>query len=400
MKQGTMNNLHEYPGNTRVYDRTRRGGNGNGNGLNLSEDSLQKYADLIKDLNNRHDGPVSLVVESLHLDNTQNMLRRSEEKVRRIFNNSFDGIAVLDLNGIVMEANLKILEICALGTESEMIGKSYLEFISPRDRKLIKTKVGKLLAGERVTSLECCIVRDDGTELAIEINATMLNDVFNRPSGFLLSIKDVTRRKRAEEANKLSTEKMFRVVGEIIEAMARMVEIRDPYTAGHQRRVSELAAAIAIEMGLSAEKVESVRVAGMVHDIGKIYIPAEILSKPAELNEMEYKMIQQHPQLSYHILGNIEFPWPVATIVFQHHERCDGSGYPEGLSGDDILIEARILAVADVVEAMASHRPYREALGIEKALDEISRQSGILYDARAVEACVKLLNDEKAFNFN
>jgi PAS domain S-box-containing protein/putative nucleotidyltransferase with HDIG domain len=398
MKQALMNNLHKESSNTIVYDRiqTDRGSNGS----SLSDISLKKYTDLLEDLNGGHGRPVIGTKDSLHLDNTQKMLRRAEEKVRRMFDNSFDGIAVLDLDGIVIEANRKILEISGLNSEVEMMGRSYLDFVVQHDQNRIKSKISAIISGERITGLECSLIRNDGTESSIEINAIALNDIYNYPVGILLSIKNVSRRKQAEENNKLGTEKLLRVMGEIIEAMARMVEIRDPYTAGHQRRVSVLASAIAVEMGLPDETVEGVRVAGMVHDIGKIYIPAEILSKPAVLNDMEYRMIKQHPKLSFDILNTIEFPWPVATIVFQHHERFDGSGYPGGLSGEDITVEARILAVADVVEAMASNRSYRPALGIEKALEEISQQRGILYDPCVVDACVKLLRSKNSFDFS
>jgi putative nucleotidyltransferase with HDIG domain len=175
--------------------------------------------------------------------------------------------------------------------------------------------------------------------------------------------------------------------------------MKDPYTAGHQRGVAQLACAIAKEMGLPEEQIEGIRMAGLIHDIGKITIPAEILSRLGPLNDLEYGIIKTHSQAGYNILnGTIEFPWPVAQIVLQHHERMDGSGYPQGLSGEEILLEARILAVADVVEAMASNRPYRSARGIDKALKEISRNKGILYDPEVVDACLKLFT-EKGFKF-
>lgn len=176
-----------------------------------------------------------------------------------------------------------------------------------------------------------------------------------------------------------------------------MSELRDPYTSGHQKRVSQIACAIAEEMGLPEEKISGIRVAGLLHDVGKIQVPAEILSKPGKLNDSEFGMIKSHATSSYEILKAVEFPWPLAEIVAQHHERIDGSGYPKGLSGDQILVEARILAVADVIEAMASHRPYRPALGIHKALEEISRNSGKFYDPEVVSVCQELFR--KGFKF-
>lgn len=183
-----------------------------------------------------------------------------------------------------------------------------------------------------------------------------------------------------------------------IHAMCRMVECRDPYTAGHQQRVADLARAIAGAMGLDRDRIDGTYFAGVVHDVGKISIPAEILSKPGKLTNIEMDMVRMHSQVGADILKGTEFPWPVANIVLQHHERIDGSGYPQGLSGDEITIEARILAVSDVVEAMAAHRPYRPALGIEKALDEVVSQKGRTLDHDAVDHCVQLFN-EGQFSF-
>jgi putative nucleotidyltransferase with HDIG domain len=180
----------------------------------------------------------------------------------------------------------------------------------------------------------------------------------------------------------------------LIHAMSLVVETRDPYTAGHQRRVADLAATIAKTMGLSEWAIRGIRVAGLLHDVGKLSVPAEILSKPGKLNQTEFDIIKSHSQVSYNILELIEFPWPVKQAVLQHHERLDGSGYPNGISGDDIILDARILAVADVVEAISSHRPYRPALGLEYAMQEITSKKGTLYDPKVVDACVKLFKDE------
>ncbi len=175
-----------------------------------------------------------------------------------------------------------------------------------------------------------------------------------------------------------------------IHTIAATVEARDPYTAGHQTRVADLAAAIAREMHLSDEKVEGIRMAGVVHDLGKIQIPAEILSKPGEISKIEYEIIKTHPQVGFDLLKGINFPWPIAKIVLQHHERMDGSGYPQGLKGNEIIIESRILAVADVVEAISSHRPYRPAMGIDVALKQIQDDKGKLFDPDVVEACERV----------
>jgi HD-GYP domain-containing protein (c-di-GMP phosphodiesterase class II) len=186
------------------------------------------------------------------------------------------------------------------------------------------------------------------------------------------------------------------VLEETIQAVAFTVEIKDPYTAGHQRRVAQLACAIAKDMGLPEEQIEGIYMAGLVHDIAKINVPGEILSKPGRLSPFELGIIQVHPQAGHDILKTVEFPWPIAQIVLQHHERINGSGYPQGLKGDQILIQARILSVADVVVAMASHRPYRPALGVDEALEEILQNRDILYDPQVVDTCLRLFT-EKGF---
>lgn len=182
------------------------------------------------------------------------------------------------------------------------------------------------------------------------------------------------------------------VIG-VVDAMGKIVESRDPYTAGHQRRVASIASTLAEMVGMSEDEAEGVRIAGLVHDIGKIAIPAEILTKPAKLNKLEFKMVQTHPEAGFDMLRSIVFPWPVADMVRQHHERLDGSGYPKGLSGDEILMGARCLAVADVVEAISSHRPYRPGLGIEEAVLELKLNRGSCYDSKVVDACLELMED-------
>jgi putative two-component system response regulator len=204
---------------------------------------------------------------------------------------------------------------------------------------------------------------------------------------------------RMERKLKETEERLRKTLEDTIRALASAVELRDPYTAGHQRRVSDLSCAIASELGISIDQINGLRLAGLVHDVGKIRVPAEILSWPNQLSVLDFNLIKAHPQAGYDIMKTISFPYPVARIVLQHHERINGSGYPSGLTGNQILIEARILAVADVVEAIASHRPYRAALGITHALDEISNKSDILFDPDPVEVCLNLFK-EKGFRFN
>jgi putative nucleotidyltransferase with HDIG domain len=209
---------------------------------------------------------------------------------------------------------------------------------------------------------------------------------------------EIENRKHVQAELEQSVQNLKKVMDSTIQAIAMTVEKRDPYTSGHQMRVAALTRAIAKMIKLTEDQVEGAYMAASLHDIGKIALPAEILSKPIKLTEIEISLIQAHAQSGYDILKGIEFPWPIADIIIQHHERLDGSGYPRGLAGDDISIEARIIGVGDVVETMASHRPYRPSIGIEKALEEITRNSGILYDADVVTACLKIFN-EQGFEF-
>ena len=223
--------------------------------------------------------------------------------------------------------------------------------------------------------------------------------VYSPAKDHFVAVFDViTERKKAEGKLTHTLENLRNALTGIIQVIAATVETRDPYTAGHQRRTADLARTIAGEMGLTEDQQDGLLMAGIIHDLGKVSIPAEILSKPTQLTDIEYKLIKEHSQIGYEILKNIDFPWPIAEIVLKHHERLNGSGYPQGLKGKEICLEARILMVADVVEAMASYRPYRPALGIEAALEEIEKNKGILYDSRVVEVCLGLFR-EKGFSF-
>ena len=205
--------------------------------------------------------------------------------------------------------------------------------------------------------------------------------------------KHIEERKRAEEESRQSLIRLHKTTDGIINAMGLTIEARDPYTAGHQKKVANLAQAIAREMGLDADEIEGIRMASLIHDLGKIYVPSEILSKPGRISEAEFDIIKTHPSVGYDILKTIDFSWPIATIVLQHHERMDGTGYPHGISRDEILMESRIISVADVVEAMATHRPYRASLGIEIALEEIKLNRGLAYDPDVVDICLKLFKE-------
>ena len=232
----------------------------------------------------------------------------------------------------------------------------------------------------------------NGNEVLISAHGT-LGDGNKQPMLFGVLL-DITEQRNAEQQIKLHVAQLEAALMRTVDVATILSEIRDPYTAGHERRVAEIAAAIGAELGFDARRQQGLRIAGSLHDVGKMGIPTEILSKPGRLTAVEYLMVKGHPQAGYEILKNVEFPWPVAQIALQHHERMDGSGYPQGLKGEDILLEARIVAIADTVEAMSSHRPYRAGLGIDKALAEIERGRGSAYDPVVVDACLNLFRNK------
>jgi PAS domain S-box-containing protein/putative nucleotidyltransferase with HDIG domain len=215
----------------------------------------------------------------------------------------------------------------------------------------------------------------------------------------IVTLRNEVKRKLAEQERAQGLQRLRQALEETVQAIATTLELRDPYTAGHQRRVAQLAVAIAQEMGLPQAQLDGIHFGGLIHDLGKIQIPAEILSKPGSLTDLEQGFIRTHPEAGYNILKDVQFPWPIAQMVLQHHERMDGSGYPQGLKGDDILLEARVLAVADVLEAMSTHRPYRPGLGPEVAIAEITRGRGQLYDPDVVDAYMRLFSG-KRFRFS
>jgi len=320
-------------------------------------------------------------------------LRKSEENFRRSLDNSPLGVRIVTAEGETLYANRAILDIYSYDSLEELRRTPIKERYTPEsyaEFKIRKEKRGRGKLGP--SEYEISIVRKNGQ--VRHVQGFRKEVWWNGARQFQVIYQDITERKRAEEERKQSFERMRKALSATVQAISMTVEMKDPYTSGHQRRVAELAQSIATEMGLSADRQDFIRTASSIHDIGKIAIPTEILSKPIKLTDLEFNLIKTHSQSGYDILKDIEFPWPVADVVLQHHERMDGSGYPHGLKGDDILLEARILAIADVVEAIASHRPYRPALGINLALEEISGNKGIFYDADAVDACLKLFREK------
>jgi|WetSurMetagenome_2_1015567.scaffolds.fasta_scaffold75496_1 PAS domain S-box-containing protein/putative nucleotidyltransferase with HDIG domain len=332
---------------------------------------------------------------ALYKAKMETRLKEREQWLSTVLRCIGDGVIATDNNGLVTFMN-PLAEILTGWGQDSALGRPLKEVFP-----VGTTPSGNCPApGEDPGPgpLEGLIAARGGREVPIERTSTPIVDSRKVNQGQVFVFRDITGRKKSEIAVRESLDRLRRAFEGMVEAMSVTVEMRDPYTAGHQRRVSKLSAAIAEQMGIEESRMEGIRMAGDIHDIGKIYIPAEILSKPGKLSDIEYTIIKTHPQVGYDILKNIEFPWPIADIVVQHHERLDGSGYPAGLKGDGIRLEAKIIIVADVVEAMSSHRPYRPAHGIAKAIEEISRNRGILYDATVVDACLTLFR-EKGFTF-
>jgi len=326
-------------------------------------------------------------------------LKESEEKYRNIFENVIEGIFQTTPEGLFRIVNPVLARIYGYSSPEEMIetvtdiGRQI--YVNPGERfefLLILHKKGS------ITDFEVQLKRKDGNVFWASINARCVYDENGKILYHDGTSEDITSRKLAEEELQQTLEKLRKSLAGTIQVLSSTVETRDPYTAGHQRKVSNLARVIAQEMGLSNDTVDTISMAGIIHDIGKISVPAEILSKPGKLLDMEFALIKAHSQTGYDILKDVELPYPIAEIVLQHHERLDGSGYPQGLKGNQILLEARIISVADVVEAISSHRPYRPGLGIDVALEEIEKNKGILYDEKVVEVCIKLFR-KKGFEF-
>jgi len=325
---------------------------------------------------------------------TEATLYESEERFRSIVEHSHEGILLIDENYKIIYANDELSRMSDY-SHDEIIGKDFRDFLDEESRPLVADRYLRRQRGEKVSPrYEFSIIRKDGVKRRVEISSDVIKDASGKIRT-VVQLLDITERKKAKEINHEMMKNLRKALNGTINVIALTVEARDPFTAGHQRRVADLARTIATEMGLPKDSIEAIRSAAIIHDLGKIHVPADILNKPTKLNEIEFNFIKAHPQVGYEILKDIELPWPVAEIIYQHHERWDGSGYPRGLSGQDILLEARILGVADVVEAMASHRPYRPPVGIKKALEELIENRGKLYDPEVVDACLRVFKKKK-----
>ena len=338
------------------------------------------------------DGLLGVFRDVTERKQSERALRAAEEQFRGLVEQSIAGTYIIQ-DGKVVYVNPRCAEILGQGSTDELIGSDPLLLIAEADRGKVAENMRRLLEGEaQSVELDFGDQRRDGVAIQVGVNGARATHE-GRPAIIGL-LQDISEKKRAEEEIRRYIEQLKTAFMSTVDVATTISEMRDPYTAGHERRVAEIAVAIAAELGFEPRRLEGMRVAGCLHDLGKITVPTEILAKPGKLTPVELALIKQHAQASFDILKDVEFPWPVAQIALQHHERMDGSGYPQGLKGKAILIEARIMAVADVVEAMASHRPYRPALGIEKALAEIERGHGTAYDPVVADACLKLFREQ------
>jgi PAS domain S-box-containing protein/putative nucleotidyltransferase with HDIG domain len=327
---------------------------------------------------------------ALYKSKMERRLREREQWLSTILRSIGDGIIAADARGRIEFMNPLAERLTGWSHEEALdrpLGDVFAAgAASTGGENAPAAKGGGGIAASLIAVEEILASRNGGA-FPIELSSTPIIDGKKGPRGNVYIFRDITRRKESED-------RLRRALEGMVQAMSVTIEMRDPYTAGHQHRVSRLSVAIAREMGLPEPRIEGIRMAGDIHDIGKIYVPAEILSKPGKLTEIEFTIIKTHPQVGYDILKNVEFPWPIADIVVQHHERLNGGGYPAGLKGETILLEARIITVADVVEAMSSHRPYRPSHGIDKALAEIAFNKGVHYDTAVVEACTRLFKEK------
>jgi PAS domain S-box-containing protein len=345
----------------------------------------------------------SIVYDISERKRAEEELKESEKKYRLLADNVDDVIFVLDMNLNYTYISPSIKSLRGYEPE-EVLKQTTTETLTPTSWDLAMRTLSEIIELEKIGHgeinksqiLQLEMNRKDGTTVWTEVKLSFVRDENQRPIGIIGVTRDITERKQAEKELQQTLESLRKAVGATVQVMISAVESRDPYTSGHQLRSANLACAIATEMGLPSDKIEGLLMAGSIHDIGKLSIPAEILSKPNKLTKLEFSLIKEHSQKGYEMLKDVESPWPLAQIVYQHHERMDGSGYPRNLKGDEIIMEARIMAVADVVEAMASHRPYRPALGIKAALDEIEKNSGIFYDKAVADVCLRLFQ-EKGF---
>ncbi len=341
--------------------------------LNVGQRMLEMQSELLNELNEHR--------------LTEKRLRVSEERYKKLINSSPDAVALLNEEGRFLTVNPSMAQRYNL-TQKQLEGKT-LHQVMPYEFAEKQTEKSK----EAMEKREIVYYEIEKQGWYFQ-NYYIPVSTFDNQKTYQIISRDFTEVKQTQNKLEKTLDKLNKAVQATVRALSLTLEQRDAFTAGHQERVARLACIIARELELEEERIQGLYFAGLVHDIGKISVPSEILSKPTRLSDIEFSLIKQHPQVGFEILKDIEFPWPIADVVLQHHERIDGSGYPNGLSGNQIMKKAKILAVADVVEAMTSHRPYRPGLGLNVALEEVEKNRGTLYDQDTVEVCLKLFREK------
>lgn len=357
-------------------------------------------------------GELLLIEDITERKQAEAELRESQRRLADTIESLPDATMVIDRQGKIMYWNREMVELTGFPA-IDMVGRGNYEHALPFYGIRRPILIDMIIDPQVEIGQHYMYIHKEGNVLFTETKtipfkgrarilwgrAAPLFDTKGEIVGAIESVRDITDRKEAEEDLKQSHERLEAIFSGTVSALAVTTEKRDQYTAGHQHRVATLACEIAREMGLTDKVIDDIKIAGTLHDIGKLYVPLDILSQSSRLTDIEQLFVKTHPAAGYDIVKNIPFEGPIAEIILEHHERVDGSGYPRGLKGDEILLEARILAVADVVEAMSSHRPYRPALGVDKALEEIESNAGKLYDPQAVKACVKVIKENR-FEFH
>jgi PAS domain S-box-containing protein len=323
---------------------------------------------------------------------SEQALRESEQHFRGMIEQTVMGIYVRR-DGKFVYVNPRYCQMVGWSSE-ELLGQEIWKFTTqdPENIARIREAWGRLEKGERSVHYNMPLLCKNGELRELGLHANPIN--WDGQAAAIVMAEDITERKHAEAQIADYVKQLEASMRGTLQAVSNMIDQRDPYTAGHERRVGMIAGAIGREMGWPEERCQALEMVGLVHDIGKISVPAEILSKPGRLTSVEMQLVRGHVQNGYDILKDVPFSFPVAEIIWQHHERLDGSGYPRGLKGDEILPEARILAVADVIESIVSHRPYRPARGMTVALEELERERGTLYDPLVIDATFRLINDK------
>lgn len=365
----------------------------------ITQSSLDENLDRIRNTNpfgylikpvDRHELRVSIEMALLKFS-MEMKLKESEERYSSILESISDAVVVVDDDRRITYFN-RVAEEMTGAPGPSALGRKVDDIIIFNDAEEGDSSPAETAGGNGKSRILRLSVRE--SEIPVDLRISAMRDGKGSSKGRVMVFRDVSESIKSENRIHESLKLLRKAMGGVIQAIAFTVEKKDPYTAGHQRKVANIARFIANRMNLSQDIIEGIRMAGVIHDLGKISIPAEILSKPGKITEAEFNLIKSHPQIGYDILKNIDFPWPVAEIVYQHHEHLDGSGYPRGLKEGGILMESKIIAVADVIEAMASHRPYRPSLGIEMALQEIAAHEGTFYDTEVVRTCITIFRTE------